>query len=250
MTKQPESRSFISDCIWLPEHLRQRALDLIRGFIEQAVPHRAAFYGDNLLTFGKNLSFLSDQRFMAAAAKHITTTAEQTILWRTYILCWAGQTALRRRGDFVECGCYRGTSARIMCDYLDLTGKTFWLYDLFEHEPGMPHPAQNDHGPELFGFVKSRFPEANVRVIQGNIPAALKDAPDEIAFLHVDLNNADAELGTYETLFDRVTEGGVIVLDDYGWIAYQRQKRAADDFFSERGYMVCELPTGQGLLIK
>jgi O-methyltransferase len=90
---------------------------------------RGTFTGDNLFTFGKNLSFLSDERFMAAAAKHAGTEVERSIIWRTAVLCWAARNGLRREGDFVECGCYKGTSARIVADTLDFASldRTFWL---------------------------------------------------------------------------------------------------------------------------
>ena len=42
----------------------------------------------------------------------------------------------------------------------------------------------------------------------------------------------------------------MIVLDDYGWSLYRAQKQAEDAFFAERGYLVLELPTGQGLVVK
>ena len=46
----------------------------------------------------------------------------------------------------------------------------------------------------------------------------------------VDMNDADAELGALEMLFDRISPGGMIVFDDYGWTGYRAQKDAADTF--------------------
>ena len=51
-------------------------------------------------------------------------------------------------------------------------------------------------------------------------------------------------------LFDRIVPGGLIVLDDYGWLPFKAQRDAEDIFFAERGYFVLELPTGQGLVVK
>jgi hypothetical protein len=68
--------------------------------------------------------------------------------------------------------------------------------------------------------------------------------------MHIDLNSADAEIGVLEVLFDRVSPGGIIVLDDYGWLAYEKQKIVEDEFFGRRNHSVLELPTGQGLVIK
>jgi hypothetical protein len=103
---------------------------------------RGVFAGDNLITFGKNLSFLTDRPFMEAVARHAGTDIERSILWRTAVLCWAARNGLRREGDFVECGCYRGTSARILADALGFGGldRTYWLYDLFEYPEAAPTP--------------------------------------------------------------------------------------------------------------
>ena len=75
-------------------------------------------------------------------------------------------------------------------------------------------------------------------------------APRSIAFLHVDMNNAQAERGALEVLFDRIVPGGMIVFDDYGWTAYHDQKLSADAFMRQRGLAVLELPTGQGMVVK
>ncbi len=91
----------------------------------------------------------------------------------------------------------------------------------------------------------------NVLVTRGKIPDVLAEvAPRSVAFLHVDMNNADAERGALEVLFDRITPGGMIVFDDYGWNGYAKQELAADEFMGERGLAVLELPTGQGLVVK
>lgn len=212
------------------------------------------YAGDNMFTFGRNLSFLDDPAFMAAVARAGLDEVEQAILWRTHLLCWAAHNGLRRKGDFVECGCYKGTSARIVCDYVDFgaTGRQFYLYDAFEHRDGMPNPALPHHGPDLYRRTVERFADLpGVRVIQGLVPDSFaKGEPDRIAFLHIDMNNAAAELAALDRLFDRVVDGGLVVLDDYGGIVFRAQKVAEDAFFAARGYKVVELPTGQGLVLK
>lgn len=100
--------------------------------------------------------------------------------------------------------------------------------------------------------MTQRFADlSNVTVSQGKVPEVLHDvAPEKIAFMHLDLNNADAEIGALEILFDRMVPGAVLILDDYGWLAYRAQKDAEDPWLAQRGYRVLELPTGQGLVIK
>ena len=214
------------------------------------------YAGDNLFTIGRNLGFLENKKFVDAWKAHAETDVEQAIVWRIYVLAWVAKSVLSRKvpGDFVECACYKGTSARIICDYVDFahSEKNYYLYDLFEHDETMAHHAMPEHGATLFDTVKKRFASfQNVIITKGFVPQVLDVvSPEKISFLHVDMNNAPAEIGALERLFDRLSPGGVLVLDDYGWRAYREQKLAEDPWLAERGYEVLELPTGQGLVFK
>lgn len=225
--------------------------------IQQAVnqiPPYGIFTGDNIFAYSRNLSFLDDAEFMAAFDKHAETDIEKSTIWRIHVLCWAARNGMRLEGDFMECACYKGTSARIVCDYLDFgkSDKHYYLYDLFEHNAEMDHHGMPEHGTDLYGKVKQRFADMqNIHVTRGSVPEILHQvAPEKIAFMHLDINSAAAEIGALEFLFDRIVPGGVIILDDYGWLAYRAQKEAEDPFFAARGYRVLELPTGQGMVIK
>ena len=218
------------------------------------VPADGAFAGDNLFTFCRNLSFLDDDRLMAAFNAHAETVIEKSLLWRYYTVCWGAARAMRLDGDLVEAACYRGTTARIVADYIDLeaSAKHYYLYDLFEHDESMPHHRMTFHGKSLHDAVTARFSGfSRVVIVKGAVPQSLADSsPARIAFMHLDLNNADAEIGALEVLFDRVVPGGTVVLDDYGWSIYRDQQAVEKTWFAGRGYQVLELPTGQGLLIK
>lgn len=206
------------------------------------------FSGDNLIAFGRNLSFASDSRFAEAFMATTPNAQERSLVWRCHILHWAAMRGLELEGDFVEAACYRGFTARVIVNATDFGRllRTYWLYDRFEaqHLPGNP--------VGLFEEVKARFEDTpNVRVLKGKIPEVLSEAaPERISFLHIDMNNVAAEIGALDALYDRVAPGAVIVFDDYGWQDYSDQKAALDAWFRARGKMVVELPTGQGLVIK
>ena len=51
-----------------------------------------------------------------------------------------------------------------------------------------------------------------------------------------------------EAIWDRLTPGGMIVLDDYGFGGHEEQRAAWDAFTAARGARVLALPTGQGLI--
>lgn len=209
------------------------------------------FASDNLIAIGRNLGFVTDPTFVKAWQTHATTSAERAIIWRTHTAVWAAKQAVRREGAFVECGCYRGTTARIQMDCVDLSDRDFYLYDLFEHDASMPHHAMPAHSKTLFDEVKARFDHApKVRVIQGPVPSSFAQGiPDKVAFAHIDMNNAEAEIGALEALESRLVPGAVILLDDFGAIPYRAQHIAETKWFADRGLAVLELPTSQGLVI-
>lgn len=217
-------------------------------------PLQPWFVADNLITYGHTRGFLTEPRFVAAVTAARPERAESAVVWRTHTLCWAAESALALPGDFVECGTYQGYSAEVLMHFTQgLPGRRAWLYDLFDPsgEAGEGHrmPA---HSPELAAQARARFRRwGNVTVTQGKVPQILAEvAPERIAFLHIDMNNAEAEHGALEILFDRVSPGGLIVLDDYGWTIHRAQKDSADEFMHARGLSVLELPTGQGLVVK
>jgi hypothetical protein len=229
-------------------------LNGIQHAINQIDGQSGIYTGDNLFTYHRNLSFLEDTDFMQAVARHATTDVERAILWRMSVVLWGARNGLLLEGDFVEIACYKGTTARIVCDAIGFAklNRRYFLYDLFDHDPSMIHHAMPEHNHKLYESVKARFDDSpNVVVTQGKVPDVLAIvAPERIAFMHLDLNNADAEIGALDVLFEKMVPGAVLVLDDYGWLGYRAQKLAEDPWFAARGYHVVEFPTGQGMVIK
>ena len=216
------------------------------------------FADDNVIMFDRNLGFRRDERFMDAFKRSVRNRQEASLLLRLNTLAWAGAQASHLPGDFVECGVWRGFCSAVLMNYLnfDRVEKTFYLYDTFE---GIPSEYDSEkHDSPLFreaGLYESvvqrfaRFP--NAKVIRGVVPESFSQAlPDQVAFLHLDMNSSKSEIAALEVLFDRISPGGVVVFDDYGWIGYRAQQKAEDNFVQARGHRILELPTGQGLLVK
>jgi O-methyltransferase len=216
------------------------------------------FAGDMLITFHRNMGFYEDARFMEAFNAEASNDQEKSLVWRLHVLCWCARNCLRREGDFVECGVYRGFSTAVAARVLDFgaSGKQWFLYDTFSGIPGdqldpdLPSPPIYS-APGLYESCVERFARyPNVHVIRGRVPEALRErAPAKVAFLHLDMNSAAAEVAALEFFAERLAPGAMIVLDDYGWRGYRAQKLAEDPFFAARGWPVLELPTGQGLVL-
>jgi len=211
------------------------------------------FAGDNLFVYNRTLGFLEETKFRQAIAACNPDQIEQSMMWRSHTLCWAAKQVYDLPGDFVEAGCYKGYTERVLCNYVGIpTTRQYWLYDLFYHDEAMDHHPLPAHSNSLFDQVKSRFVDLpNVHVIQGELPASFAQGmPEKIALLHLDLNGVDAEIAVLEQLYDRVLPSGVIVLDDFGWAGYRAQHDAELAWFAAHGKPVLELPTGQGLIIR
>jgi O-methyltransferase len=212
-------------------------------------------FADNFLTWGRNMSMLDDRPFVQAWQSNIEGLSDEAIVWRRYVLACAAYHCVQLDGDFVECGAYTGVGIKTVIDYLGGPAfpKTFWGYDLFEHDESMPHHSMPEHSEGLYWRVQKKFSAyPQVRLIKGSIPNVFENhCPDRIAYLHIDLNQAQAEVAALDHLFDRMVPGGILILDDYEWSGYYRaQKLAEDPWFEARHYRVMPLPTGQGLVIK
>ena len=225
----------------------------VRAAADQVEP--GYHFADNFFTWARNISMLDDGDFVKAWEENVESQSDTAIVWRRYILACAGYHCVQLDGDFVECGAYTGVGVKTVVDYLGGVEfpKTFWLYDLFEHEDGMLHHAMPDHGPDLEPRVRDKFRTyPQVRIFKGAIPEVFEgQSPQAIAYLHIDLNQPVAEVAALEALFDRVVPGGIVILDDYEWSGvYRTQKLAEDPWFEARQYRVFPLPTGQGIVIK
>lgn len=221
--------------------------------------YKKVFHADMLIACERCVGFLDDKKFTDTLSKVAKTAQERSLVWRLHTQTWAAQHCLGLPGEFMECGVYKGFCSEFMVEYLDFAdvAKTLFLHDTFEGIPedqraGSPVRPGGYNEEGLYESVVARFqPYANVRVIKGKVPDIFDaGCPDKVAYLHLDMNSAAAEVGALEVVFDRIVPGGMIVLDDYGWEWYRAQKDAEDKFFGSRGHRVLELPTGQGLVVK
>ncbi len=236
--------------------IRDQALyeESIEGLRRSIVVPENLLATDNMILWNRNFSFRSDRKLMDLVVRHHDSLTEISIVYRTYVLCFLARLALRHPGDFVEIGAYKGYTANVIADRVDLgaTGKNYWLYDVFDHAGTDLKRAMAQTGPELEEKVRARFADyPYVRVIQGLVPDSFeKGFPERIAFAHIDLNQAPAEIAALRWVMPRLVPGGILVLDDYGCAAYQDQKTAEDEFLAGFGLEVLELPTGQGIVFK
>ena len=233
-----------------------------------------SYYGDKLMTWGKSVAFLNDPDFSAAyqrgmnSGHHIGrvpgSTTDIHIEWRVHVLLWAAWHARHLPGDFVECGVNTGICSLAVCEYLDFNSlnKSFWLFDTFagipidqvtEREKKLGRLEENKmmysdcYATALHNF--SPYPKAHL--IRGKVPETLHDVDiDAVCYLSIDMNIVEPEIAAIEFFWDKLSAGALVILDDYGGTSYVAQHEAMNAFAASKNVKICELPTGQGLLIK
>jgi O-methyltransferase len=231
----------------------------------------ASYHADFLKAYGRNMAWLDDPKFRIAYSKGMDSGHKIArtkgsrddihIEWRVHIAIWAAHHALRINGDLVECGVNTGILSLAICNYVDMQDKKMYLFDTYEGIPtsqmnesekvARSYENQNYYEP-CFEVVQRNFAAfPNVKLIKGIVPESLKSVNIEcISYLHIDMNIVYPEIEAIKFFWDKISLGGVILLDDYGWAHYSDQQKAMDEFAESKGVKIACLPTGQGLLIK
>jgi len=164
------------------------------------------------------------------------------------------------RGDFVECGVWRGGSVMTMAQVLlhsRNAHRRLWLYDTYT---GMTDPTDVDVAADTGASAREMlastpvadgdnvwcvasledvkqnihstgYPAELLEYVQGPVEETLRSrVPDSIALLRLDTDWYESTKASLEFLYPRLVPGGVCILDDYGH--WQGARVAVDEFFS------------------
>lgn len=158
-------------------------------------------------------------------------------------------------GTFVECGVWNGGSAAVVgLGTKNDRNRQIWLFDSWE---GLPEPTEEDvsyqgkkgrvsmaNGSseervrELL-FDKFKLDQQKFHLVKGwfndTIPVH-ENSIDKIALLHLDCDWYESVKFCLEHLYDKVVDGGVIFIDDYGY--WKGCKKAVDEFIANRNLNV------------
>lgn len=169
-------------------------------------------------------------------------------------------------GAFVESGVWMGGSIMAAAHTLvklGVTDRDLYLYDTFE---GLPEPGEHDgiagadqsieeiYATLQAGTGDTPYLEAPTDTVRANvaltgyplervhtIPGMVEDtipssAPDQVAFLRLDTDFYSSTKVEMETLFPRLSPGGILIVDDYGYL--EGSRKAVDDYLATYPYPV------------
>jgi hypothetical protein len=165
-------------------------------------------------------------------------------------------------GDIVECGVWKGGSMMLVAKrllQLNDGNRALFLFDTFE---GMSEPDERDvnsvdnktaqellnkekklDGNNVWCYssleeVKSNLKKTNyssekIFYFKGKVEQTLPEPSiGNIALLRLDTDWYESTKHELEVLYDKVVEGGVLIIDDYGhWIG---SRKAVDEFIKKR----------------
>lgn len=238
-------------------------IDKIKKTLNAPARPRVTYNQDGLTTIHNN-GFMYEPAFIRAEEAGAATGSWAKVHWRVHTILWAANQAMQVEGDFVECGTNKGGFARAIVENLDLgqANKSFYLLDTFEgladelltdkeKAAGVKEHFQHEY-KDCFAQVQQTFkPFPFVKIIKGMVPATLQQVPSQkVAFLSIDMNCIAPEIAALNFFWDKVSKGGVIVLDDYAYATCDLQYEAHNEWAAEKGIKILTLPTGQGLIVK
>lgn len=185
-----------------------------------------------------------------------------TSVERMYSLYKAIEYTVSRdiKGDFVECGVWKGGSSMLIALSLikfGLTDRKVYLYDTFE---GMSQPSDKDisnsgdSAEELLqaedkmkqdsvwcyssidevrsNLALTNYPQNNLYFIKGKVEdTLLTDVPGNIALLRLDTDWYESTKVELEVLYPLLQEKGILIIDDFGF--WEGARRAVVEYFDK-----------------
>jgi hypothetical protein len=181
-------------------------------------------------------------------------TSIRNMHWRSHIVSTLAEMVKKVPGDFVECGTWYGVLAKTLCNQSELVAnRDFYLVDPFG-APGFRMIGAYKIGSyeeDIFDIVKFRFRnDPCVRFIRGTVPECLDLIPSKkVALLMIDMNSGEPEIDALNFFWNKMPQGSIIYLDDYGQ-NFPELRKKIDFFLKDKIEKLLVFPTGQAFLLK
>lgn len=227
---------------------------LIKKLIEKTgytIAHKKYIYPQDIY---------GDKEFMAIYEKCKPYTVVS--IERSFALYKAVQYIAKSeiRGDFVECGVWRGGQAMLAAHTLlesgDITRK-LWLYDTYA---GMAKPTdidvtigeskqaiekwekENREGHNKWAYASldevkrnmysTGYRKDKIEFVKGKVEDTIPGtSPEKISLLHLDTDFYESTYHELMHLYPVLERGGILLIDDYG--SWEGARKAVDQYIQE-----------------
>lgn len=218
----------------------------------------------------KNSFFVLSQFQFAGSGSYVDEPSKllDHLLWRHYLVYWSARFSAKftssSRCNLVEAGVCDGLTSNFAISAVESElGKDshfeVFLYDAWGEMKTEFLTENEKFNAGDYAYLQIERTKKNLNdyrdrcnFIKGYIPAVFDEnpGPDELSWLHIDLNSSVPTLKTLEHFLPKLLSGGVVLFDDYGWKKYEETKAVADKFCSKFDGLLMPLPTGQAIFFK
>jgi O-methyltransferase len=173
---------------------------------------------------------------------------------RAYILFQAAQATSDIDGSSAECGVYKGGSSALIATIN--TEKRHIALDTFD---GFPDVISEMDVHKKGGFsdtsitaVRNLFAEyRNIVMMKGAFSQSFEKLQQEtFSFVHVDADLYRSTLECCDFFYGRLSQGGIMLFDDYLVPDTPGVKKAVDEYFAVKNEFPIILPTMQAIVHK
>jgi len=161
-------------------------------------------------------------------------------------------------GDTAECGVYQGAGS-FLISTVNANGPMKREHHIFDSFAGLSQPETTDgnhwtQGDLCCGLeqVKRALEDfKGVSYYKGWIPERFPEVADRtFSFVHIDVDLEQPTRDSLEFFYPRMSEGGILVCDDYGYSTCPGATTSIDDYLSDKAERMLALSRGGGFLIK
>lgn len=212
--------------------------------------------------YNKNLSWQQDDEYKKIWS--LFPSSDKNIHERKFNFFNIAKSICNIPGDLAECGVFSGASSHLM---LAATAKTKKYLHGFDSFHGLSEPKSDDLVliDHVFKWKKHdmifdiKQTHANLKQHQGRytlykgwIPDRFSEVSNKIfSLVHIDVDLYEPTMASLEFFYPRLSVGGIIVCDDYGFKSCPGARKAMDSFISDKPESkVIHLTTGQGIIIR
>ncbi len=175
---------------------------------------------------------------------------------RCWVIWQALSQALNVDGDVMEAGVFRGGTARLIRTCIgERTDKNVYLFDSFEgmaKVSGIDRHSKGDFADTSLESVQASVgSEPIIHYRKGWVPDTFAGLEDRtFCFAHIDLDLYQSVSDCLRFVYPRLSSGGVIIFDDYGFASCPGARRAVDEFFIDKPECPLVLKSAQALMTK
>ena len=213
------------------------------------------------------MSFLVSKKLILSQfqAKSVLEEVAQ-LRWRHYVVYWSATVASQIEGgvkrNFEEMGVCDGLTAWF-ASHARQKSKCqgeFFLYDAWEEMRSDLLTSRERLSAGSYAYLNIDNTRQNLYLCgkddfifnKGYVPQSFSHSrnPENIAWMHIDLNSSIPTIASLEYFWDKLLPGGIVLLDDFAWPGYEETQIEVEKWCDKRGVNILHFPTGQAIITK